>query len=116
MHGSVLQNKKYIKFHDENTVEVISLGSLESGIEKGDKRAGTYTAKDAAGNEVEYMISWPGLTKDDIGKLRSSPAGQFNKTGRIPYTSIVDPYTGKEMVVIKGATSGKIMDAVLAQK
>ena len=32
----MLQNKKYIKFHDENTVEVLSLGSLDSGIEKGD--------------------------------------------------------------------------------
>ena len=55
MHGSVLQNKKYIKFHDQNTVEVMSLGSLQSGIDKGDKRAGTYLAKDAAGNVARYL-------------------------------------------------------------
>jgi len=112
----VLQNKKYIKFHDENTVEVLSLGSLQSGIDKGDKRAGTYAAKDAAGNDVEYMLEWPGLTKDNIDKLRSSPAGQFNQTRKIPYTSIINPHTGKEMVVVERANSGKIMDAVLAQK
>ena len=34
MHSAVLQNKKYIKFASENTVEVMALGSLDDGVAK----------------------------------------------------------------------------------
>jgi hypothetical protein len=45
--------------------------------------------------------------------LDSSPAGQYNKTGKIPYTSIVDPFTLQEIKGMPGGQSGKgIIEAV----
>ena len=46
MHGSVLQNDKYIEFADENTVEVIELQRLQEGIDEKDRKAETYKAED----------------------------------------------------------------------
>jgi hypothetical protein len=103
VHGSVLQNKKYIKFAFENTVDVMALGRLQEGIEKKDRKAATYKAKDGK----EYLVEFPNLTVEDIGKLRSSKAGSYNNTGKIPYTAIVDPYTLEEMENIKGGYSCK---------
>lgn len=105
MHGSVLQNKKYIKFASENTVDVMSLSRLEEGISKNDRKAATYKAKDG----TEYLVEFPNLTVEDIKKLRSSKAGTYNKTGKIPYTAIVDPHTLEEMENIKGGYSGKTL-------
>ncbi|MHC4732446.1 MAG: hypothetical protein ACYS6Z_17900, partial [Planctomycetota bacterium] len=70
MHGSVLQNKKYIKFASENTVEVMALSRLQEGIQKKDRKAATYKAKDG----TVYLVQFPNLTVADIGKLRSSKA------------------------------------------
>jgi len=113
MHGSVMQNKKYIKFAHENTVEVLALSRLDEAIQKGERRAGTYKARDENGNEVQCMVEWPGLTADQIRTLHSSPAARYNKTGKIPYTSIVDPHTLKEMEGFLGGQSSKtIMEAV----
>ena len=72
MHGSVLQNKKYIKFAGENTVEVMSLSALDKGIEKGDKRAATYKAKD--GNV--YLVGYPNLTVKQIQERGASEGSQ----------------------------------------
>ena len=113
MHSSVLQNKKYIKFADANTVEVMALSSLERGIEAGDRKAATYKAKNEQGEEVEYMIEFPGLTVDDMQSLRGSPARKYNQSGKIPYTALVDPHTleqGRHWV--GGQSAGAIMDAV----
>jgi len=113
MHGSVLQNEDYIKFSEENTVEVLALGRLGEGIEKGDKKAATYDAEDAEGNPVKYMVEWPGLTAEDIEALNRSQAGQYNKTGKIPYTAIVDPHTQEQIKAMPGgSSSGQIMEAV----
>ncbi len=112
MHSAVLQNKKYMKFAEDNTVEVLALGRLEEGVEKEDPKAAKYKAKDEQGNEVEYMVSWPNLTFDQIQALRSSPAGQYNDTGGIPYTAFVNPHTLQKMSFIKGGTSSKaVMEA-----
>lgn len=117
MHGSVLQNKKYIAFAEENTVEVLALSRLDEGIEKKDKRAGTYKAKDVDGQEKEFMLGWPNLTAEDIRNLAGSKAGSYNNTGKIPYTAIVDPYTLEEMENIKGGYgAGSLMDLVTAKK
>jgi len=117
VHGSVLQNKKYIAFSEENTVEVLSLSRLDEGIEKKDKRAGTYKAKDVDGTEKEFMLGWPNLTAEEISHLNGSQAGTYNKTGKIPYTAIVDPYTLEEMDNIKGGYgAGTLMDLVAAKK
>ena len=117
MHSSVLQNKKYMKFASERTVEVIAVSSLESGIQKGDARAGTYKAKDADGKEVEYLVSWPGLTLADMKKLNSSKIRSCNDTRGIPHVAIVNPHTLEKFDGWNGGSSGKIMDAVdVAQK
>jgi len=112
MHGSVLQNKKYIKFANENTVEVITVSSLEKGIDAGDKKAGTYKETGPDGKEVEYLVSWPGLTLEDMKKLGSSKARSYNNTGGIPHVAIVNPWTLEAFDGWNGGSAGKIMDAV----
>jgi hypothetical protein len=117
VHGSVLQNKKYIAFSEENTVEVLCLSRLDEGIEKGDRRAGTYKKKDVDGVEKDFMVGWPNLTAEDIKSLCGSKAGSYNNTGKIPYTSVVDPYTLEEMGNIKGGYGvGMLEDLVTAKK
>jgi len=113
MHSSVLQNDKYIAFSNDNTVEVLIEERLDEGVQKKDPKADTYDAKDEKGNPVKYMKEWPGLTYDEIIALAGSPGGQYNKTGKIPYTSIVDPYTLQEMKSLPGGQSAKgIMESV----
>jgi hypothetical protein len=113
----VLQNEKYIDFADDNTVEVLALGSMQDGIDKKDKRADTYDAKDEDGKPVKYMKEFAGCTVDQLMALDSSPAGQYNKTGKIPYVSIVDPYTLTEIKQMPGgAAAGGLMKEVAAAK
>ena len=113
MHSAVLQNKKYIKFAEDNTVEVLALGRLDEGIQKEDPKAAKYKAKDEQGNEVEYMVSWPNLTFEQIQALRSSKAGTYNDTGGIPYTAFVNPHTLEKMSFLKGGSSSKaVMESV----
>lgn len=97
MHRSVLKNDDYMDFADANTVEVIALGRLDEAIEKEDEKAATYEVE-VNGEKVEYLVEWPGLTVADINALKSSKAGQYNKSGGIPYISIVDPHTEEEIV------------------
>jgi hypothetical protein len=117
MHSSVLQNKKYIAFSSENTVEVISLGRLDEGIQKGDARAATYEAEDEEGNKVQRLVSWPSLTVEEIDALRRSKAGTYNDTGKIPFTCVVNPHTLEEMQRWSGGQSSKtIIEAVTEHK
>lgn len=107
MHGSVLQNDKYIEFSDDNSVEVIALGRLQEGIDKNDPKAATYDAKDDKGNPVKYLKEYPGMTVEEMLNLDRSPAGQYNDTGKIPYTVIVDPHTLKKIKGMSGGLSAK---------
>ena len=116
MHSAVMCNKKYMEFADDNTVEVITLDRLDEGIEKKDKRAETYDAK-VGGETVKYMVEFPGLTSAEMLALHSSKAASYNKTGKIPYTCLVDPYTEEELKNWSGSTpAGDIMDAVTEAK
>ena len=112
MHSSVLQNKKYIKFANQNTVEVIAVSRLDQAISKNDPKAGTYAERDKNGNEVQYLVSWPGLTVDDMKKLSRSKAPGYNDTRGIPYVAIVNPHTLEKFDGWNGGSAGKIMDAV----
>lgn len=113
MHSSVMTNKKYVPFAEENTVEVISMDRLPEAIEKKERNAETYKAK-RGDEEVELMVEFPSLTAQEMIDLHSSQAGQFNNTGKVPYTSIVDPHTLKEETHFLGGTSSsKIMESVL---
>jgi len=117
MHGSVLQNDDYIKFSEESTVEVIALGRLQEGVEKGDRKAEQYDTTDEDGNPVKYMVEFPGLTLEEMYALDRSKAATYNNTGKIPYTSIVDPHTEEEMEALPGGRSaGQLMESVENQK
>ena len=116
MHGSVLTNKKYIKFANENTVEVISMGKLNLGQERNDKRLETYEAKDENGETVQYLAGWPNLTLDELKKLNQTCA-KWNDTRGIPYTCVVNPHTLEKMEFISGGyAAGKLMEQVTASK
>lgn len=113
----MLQNEKYLAFAEDNTVEVIALQRLDEGIQKNDKRAETYDAKDENGNPVKYLKEFAGMTVEHVNALNSSPAGQYNKTGKIPYVCIVDPFTQKELKQMPGGSAaGGLMDAVTEAK
>jgi hypothetical protein len=113
MHRSVLQNEDYIKFAGEKTVEVMAMQRLDEGISKQDPKAATYKTKDAKGREVEYLVEFPGMTVEEINNLNRSKAGQYNDTGKIPFTAIVNPHTLKKMRGFSGSKSAKaLMDAV----
>jgi len=96
MHSGVMQHKGYMEFAEKHTVEVIALGSLADGIAKNDKRAEEYEVKED-GKVVKYMVEFPGLTRDQVLALGSSHAASYNKTGGVPYTCVVDPYTLEEL-------------------
>ena len=110
----MLQNEKYIAFADDNTVEVLALSRLEEALkDTKDRRTETYDAKDEKGNPVKYMKEFAGMTSEQILALDSSPASGYNKTGHIPYVSIVDPYTLAEVKSMPGgAAAGGLMEAV----
>jgi hypothetical protein len=109
----VLQNDEYIAFAEDNSVEVLAMGSIQEGIDKKDKRAELYDGKDADGKDVKFMKEFAGCTVEQLEALNGSPAGQYNKTGKIPYVAIVDPHTLKEMKSMPGgAAKGGLIKAV----
>jgi hypothetical protein len=114
----VLQNEKYIAFADDNTVEVLALGGLDTALkDPKEKRTETYDAKDENGNPVKYMKEFAGSTSEQLLALDSSAAGQYNKTGHVPYVSIVDPYTLAEVKSMPGgAAAGNLEEAVKEAK
>lgn len=114
----MLQNEKYIAFADDNSVEVLALGSLDQGMgNPKDRRNEQYDAKDESGNPVRYLKEFAGCTVEQLNALNSSQAGQYNKTGKIPYVGIVDPFTLKEVKSMPGgAAAGGLMDAVTEAK
>jgi hypothetical protein len=117
MHGAVLQNTKYIEFANDNTVEVMAMQRFQEGVDAGDRKAATYKAKNAKGEEVEYLVEFPNLTLAELLALNSSPAGQYNDTGGIPYTAFVNPHTLKKMRGFSGGQSAKkVMETVEEMK
>lgn len=112
MHSAVMQNKKYLEFAKQNTVEVLALQRLAEGVQKKDPRAVAYKVKGANGEEQLLMLNWPNLTLEEIEDLSRSKAGSFNKTGKIPYTSVVDPWTEKEIKGYNGGSAKGIQEDV----
>ncbi|MSR75686.1 MAG: hypothetical protein EXS14_09495 [Planctomycetes bacterium] len=110
----MMQNKKYLEFAKQNTVEVLALQRLAEGVQKKDPRAVAYKAKGANGEERLLMLNRPNLTLEEIEDLSRSKAGSFNKTGKIPYTSIVDPWTETEIKGYNGGSAKGIQEDVAA--
>lgn len=117
MHRSVLQNKKYIKFADDNTVEVITISGAQKAVQDGHAKAEQYEAKDEAGNTVKYMVEFPGMTAEQLDRIAGSPAGRYRSDkNKIPYTAVVDPYTLKEMASFLGSKSAKSLMAMVEEQ
>ncbi len=117
MHASLMCDKAYIEFAYENTVEVLCLDRLKEGVDKNEARAATYDAK-AGGKPVKYLVEFPGLTVDDVLALRNSNAASYNKSGGLPYTALIDPFTEEEVKSWKGGgiANSEIIDAVKAAR
>ncbi len=113
MHSSLMCDPAYIEFSFENTVEVLALDRLQEGVAKKEARAATYAAKEG-GKPVQYLIEFPGLTVDEVLALRGSKASSYNKSGGLPYTALIDPFTEEEMKSWKGGgiATSEIIDAV----
>lgn len=117
MHASLMCDAGYIEFSYEQTVEVLCLDRLKEGVDKNEARAATYDAK-AGGKPVKYLVEFPGLTVDDVLALRNSKAASYNKSGGLPYTALIDPFTEEEVKSWKGGgiANGEIIDAVKAAR
>lgn len=117
LHSSLMGDKAYIEFAYENTVEVLALDRLQEGVTKKEARAATYDAKEG-GKPVKYLIEFPGLTVDEVLALRNSKASSYNKSGGLPYTALIDPFTEEEMKSWKGGgvTTTEVIDAVKAAR
>ena len=108
MHRSVLQNKGYLKFSKANAVEVVSMEELGRALKEKAATVKTYKTKDAYDDEVEYLVEFPGLTLDDLKRLSDTEEIlAFMEGGKIPYTAIVNPHTGKAMHAMKGKPTVK---------
>ncbi len=112
MHSAVLQNKKYIKFANQNSVEVIAVSGVKDAHDRGEKLASTYEAVGVDGQPAQYMLSWPGLTLEEIQSLRHGKAGSYNHTGGIPFTAVIDPHTQKIIKDFNSVASTPLMEAV----
>jgi len=110
----VLQGKKYIKFANDNTVEVMAMGKISQGQSRKDKRLDTFKGKDGK----VYLAGWPNLTLEELEKLARSKAARYNDTGKIPYTVVIDPYTLEKMGdhIGGGYAAGTLQDLVLAAR
>lgn len=102
MHRSVLENAFYVKFSAENTVEVVAMEEMDRALEEKSEHVKTYKGRDAYGAEEEFLVTFPGLTIDELAALSASAATRYMEGGRIPYTAIVDPFTLDEMEGLKG--------------
>ena len=113
MHSTVMGDKAYIEFAYENDVEVLALDRLQDGVAKREPNAATYDAKQG-GKPVKFLIQFPGLTVDDVLAMRNSKASTYNKSGGLPYTAIIDPFTEEEIKSWKGGgiAAADIMAAV----
>jgi hypothetical protein len=111
LHRTVMCDKGYIEFSFENAVEVLALDRLQEGVDKGEDGAGTYEAK-RDGKRLQFLRAFPTLTIDEALQLRQSKAGSYNKTGGLPYTALIDPFTEEEL---KSWQGGSLTVAQLTQ-
>lgn len=116
MHRSVLQNKGYLKFAAQNTVEVICMEEIDKAERENASTFKTYKTKDAYGDDVEYMVEFDGLTVDELKGLSNTGAiVAFMDGNKIPYTAIVDPHTGKAIEAMKGKPTVKSLSAAVVR-
>jgi len=86
---------------------------LDRAVREKSPHIATYSEEDPYGDKVEYLVDFPGITLEQLEALSSGPAVNYMEGGRIPYTSIVDPHTGKEMEGLKAVRTVKELVAVI---
>lgn len=113
LHKSLMSDPEYVTFAYEHTVEVLALDRLQEGVDKGEDRAATFDVK-VGRKTVQHLVEFPGLTVEDVLALRRSKASTYNKSGGLPYTALVDPFTEDELKSWKGGgvTPAEVMEAV----
>jgi len=111
----VLENARYVKCSRANAGEVVCMEELDRALSEKAKTVRTYRAKDPYGDDVEYLKEFPGLTLDDLRQLSNNEAilRFMGGKGKIPYTAIVDPHTGKAMETIEGKPTVKSLTAAI---
>jgi len=114
VHRSVLQNKSYIRFAAQNTVEVICMEEIDKAVREKPSTIATYKFKDAYGDVEDYLVEFGGLTLEELKGLSNTTAVvAFMEGGKIPYTAIVDPHTGKAIEAMKGKPTVKSLSAAV---
>ena len=113
----MLKNKDYIRFSNENCVEVMAMQDQERALREKPKRAETCKVKDAYGDVVECYVEFPGITVDEMKGLFSSDALQYMEGPLMPYTAVVNPHTLKTLGSIKRGepTTVKTLSALIAK-
>ncbi len=117
MHSSVLHNAKYVKFADKNTVEVITMEETDRAVREKSRLIRTYKGKDPYGEAVDYLVELPGMTLEDVQTISrgNSPALEYIRGDKIPYHTIVDPHTLKEMEGFYGKKSAQQIIEIVAK-
>jgi len=103
----VLQGGVYIKYAEGHTVEVICMEEIDRALRDENRLVRTFKVTDAYGDDVHQLAELPGLTVEDLKALYDSKAFDYVKGNRMPYTTIVDPHTLKEMDEFQGGYSAK---------
>ena len=118
LHETLLCDKAYVAFAYENTVEVLALDRLQEGIDKGERAATTHTTK-RAGKSAECLLAFPSLTIEEVLELNRSKASSYNKSGGLPFTAVIDPYTEEAIKSWQGGnrvTPASLMECVTAAR
>lgn len=112
LHESILQDRDYQRFSADHIVEVISLDRLPEGVEAEERKAETYKGR-RDGQEMDFLVQFAGLTVDEVVALNESKASEYNETGGVPVTTLVDPFTLDAITAWNGpAEADGIMEAV----
>ena len=116
MHRSVLESKTYSKFAAQNTVEMLVTEEIDRALSESSPLIKTYATTDSHGDPIEYLEKFPGVSIEQLKSLSKSKAVQFISPSRqIPYTSIVNPHTGKEIEGFNGVYQVKELIAKVQQ-
>jgi hypothetical protein len=97
VHRAVLDNQAYIRFSRRSCVEVMAMQDIDRALREKPKRAETFEAKDAYGDEIECFVHFPGVTVEQMKALIEGPA--------LPHTLQTmggvkrgEPYTAKHFI------------------
>jgi hypothetical protein len=101
VHRAVLDNQAYIRFSRRSCVEVMAMQDIDRALREKPKRAETFEAKDAYGDEIECFVHFPGVTVEQMKALIEGPALNYMEGRLMPYMGVVNPHTLQTMGGVK---------------